>query len=120
MENFGKCEFCTIWGLSVDGIIIGSWIMLQWQNIWPDHRLSLVSVDSDCLCCCSTTERLQLGYFEFLSACECLAESSAIIFPTEGPHCCFECFLSLCLGGAEELYQLAGKKASLLQADNPQ
>lgn len=27
------------------------------------------------------------GYFEFLSASECLVEVSAIVFPTEGPHC---------------------------------
>lgn len=59
MENSGKC---TIWELSVDGTITDSGIMLQWQNIWLDHRLSLVSVDSDCLCCCST-ERLQRWLF---------------------------------------------------------
>lgn len=35
-----------------------------------------------------------------------------------GPQLLPECFLSLCLRGAEELYQL-GKKASLLQPDNP-
>lgn len=53
------------------------------------------------------------GYFEFLSASECLVEFSAIIFPTEGPHCrsqSVSCLsLSLCLRGAEEVYQL-GKR----------
>lgn len=53
------------------------------------------------------------------SASECLAESSAIIFPTEGPHCCSQSVSCLSVSEVPRSFISWGKKASLLQPDNP-
>lgn len=118
-EKSGKCKFCTICEPGADGIITESRIMLQRRNIWPDHRLFLVSVGSDCLCCCSS-KRLRPWLFWVSLSFWVSRRVLGYRLPDRGaPLLHPECFLSLCLRGAEELYQL-GKKPGQWQPDKPQ